>query len=88
MEEIQKIIDKVDLIENLQNEFNLIMGEITFDKIKTIDIELRKAIKYNPENVDDRLFQKFMINDIHLPIRKIDNFNDFDINPFIIIETN
>lgn len=87
LEEIKKMIEKADIIENLQKEFNSIMGEITFERIKTINIELREIIKYSPENVDNRLFKKFLINDIHLPIRKIDSFNDLDINPFIIIET-
>lgn len=86
LKKIVKLFEKVDTFVNLQSELNSIIGEITPENIKTIDIEIRKPVKIDIENISKGVFKRFLINIIHLPIKKLDNFNDIDINPFIIVE--
>lgn len=86
LEQNRKLLEKVDSFENLQKELNSMVGEITANNIKSIDVMLRKAVPLKPEDFNNLVFEKFIVNNIHLPIRKFDNFNDFDINPFVIID--
>jgi len=86
IEELSKFFEKVDIFENLQLDFNSIMGEIDLNNYRTIDVQLMKAVPLRLDEIDENVITSFQIKgNMHLPIRRFDRFNDININPFIII---
>lgn len=86
IEELSKFFEKVDIFQNLQLDFNSIMGEIDLKNYRTIDVQLMKAVALKLNEIDENAIMSFQIKgNMHLPIRQFDKFNEININPFIII---